>query len=122
MEQQEYKTPKALMAAVIGMGVLIVLGTAGLVGVILHRMNAPHAPTTATVPLVDTPRMEPSRAEVPPAAAHLSLGTGERVLSTTRVRDNVLALHIGGPRGDRLVLWDATSGQVWTGLDAPAAP
>ncbi|MFT8675824.1 MAG: hypothetical protein ABF990_08445 [Acetobacter sp.] len=128
MEQQDYKTPRALMAAVIGMGVLIVLGTAALIGVILHRMNAPHAPTapaalTAAVPLVDAPPAALPRTGQPPATpAILPLAPDERMLDTTRVRDNVLALHIGSPRGDRIVLWDIRSGQFWTGLATLTTP
>lgn len=43
-EPQEYKTPKALLVAVIGMGVLIVVGVVVLAGVLIHRMSSKPAP------------------------------------------------------------------------------
>ncbi|WP_338332939.1 hypothetical protein [Acetobacter sp. LMG 32666] len=106
MEEQDYKTPKALMAAVVGMGVLIIVGVVALVGVVIHRMNTPHQPTlTTSIPLTDT------------RTAHLALGPDEHMLSTTRVHDDLLAIHIASKDHDRIMLWNVATGQVQPGLD-----
>ena len=86
----EYRTPRALLAAVIGMGVLIVVGTAFLIGVIMHRMNGGghHAPPG--VPLVEAPSA-PVPGQVPLATGfeaplvNLPLGEGEHLLGLTRL-------------------------------------
>ena len=116
MTEQDYKPSKALMSAVIGMGFLIVVGVAGLVGVILHRMNAPTPHTLPSVPLTDTP--------TPPASTlpvQLNLQPGEHVAGLAGVGAGQLALHIAGQTGDRVVLWDATSGQFHTAITIPPA-
>lgn len=125
----EYRTPRALLAAVIGMGVLIVVGTAFLIGVIMHRMNGGGHSAPPGVPLVEAPSA-PATSKVPPLAAglevppvHLPLGEGEHLLGLTRVQDGLVALHVSGPHGDRVVLWQVGSGQVRPALDtAVTAP
>lgn len=105
-DPQDYKTPKALMAAVVGMGVLIIVGLVVLVGVVIHRMNDPHQPALpASIPLTDT------------RTARLPLGPDEHLLSMTRVHDDLLALHITSREHERIVLWNVTTGQVQPGLE-----
>lgn len=109
MEEQDYKTPKALMAAVIGMGVLIIVGVVVLVGVVIHRMNAPAQPAIAsTVPLTDA------------RTAHLALGPDEHVQTMTRVHDDLLAIQIAGHGPGRIMLWNVATGQVQPGLETAA--
>ncbi|AOW46918.1 hypothetical protein A4S02_09235 [Acetobacter ascendens] len=115
-EPQEYKTPKALLMAVIGMGVLIVVGVVVLAGVLIHRMSG--KPTPANLPPVALSDATPS-ANLP--TAHATLPAGEQLLSVTRVRDNVLALHVTKNGQDRILLWDVPTGQLRTGLDVNAA-
>ena len=109
MEEQDYKTPKALMAAVVGMGLLIIAGGVILVGVVIHRMNSPQHPAIGTtIPLTDA------------RTAHLALGSEEHLLSMARVRDDLLALHIAGKGQERIMLWNVVTGQIQPGLEAKA--
>ncbi|MDE7548856.1 hypothetical protein PY793_12805 [Acetobacter fabarum] len=106
MKEQDYKAPKALMAAVVGMGVLIIIGVVVLVGVVIHRMNAPHPPAlTSATPLTDV------------RDAHLALGPDEHMLAITRVHDDLLAIQIAGREHERIMLWNVATGQVQPGLD-----
>ncbi|MCI1244333.1 DUF6476 family protein [Acetobacter fabarum] len=106
MEEQDYKTPKALMAAVVGMGVLIIVGVVVLVGVVIHRMNAPHQPALASaIPLTDARN------------AHLALGPDEHMLAITRVHDDLLAIQIASKEHERIMLWNVATGQVQPGLE-----
>ncbi|MFT9441350.1 MAG: hypothetical protein ABF593_06260 [Acetobacter papayae] len=116
----EYRTPRALMVAVVGMGVLIVVGTALLIGVILHRMNGGDHKAPAGVPLVEaTPAPTGPGAPV----VHLPLGVDEHLLGLTRVQDGLVAIQVSGPHGDRVLLWQVGTGQVRPGLDtAVSAP
>ncbi|MFT8586916.1 hypothetical protein [Acetobacter papayae] len=122
----EYRTPRALMVAVVGMGVLIVVGTALLIGVILHRMNGGGHKAPAGVPLVEaTPAPAVVTAPTGPGApvVHLPLEPGERLQDLTRVQDGLVALQVSGPHGDRVLLWQVGTGQVRPGLDtAVSAP
>ncbi|MFT8419445.1 MAG: hypothetical protein ABF636_11550 [Acetobacter sp.] len=106
MDAQDYKTPKPLMAAVVGMGVLIIAGLVVLVGVVIHRMNTPHQPgLPASIPLTDA------------RTAQLPLGPEEHLLTMTRVHDGLMALHIASKEHERIMLWNVTTGQVQTGLE-----
>jgi hypothetical protein len=118
----EYRTPRALLGAVIGMGVLIVVGTAFLIGVILHRMNGGGHQAPPGVPLVEAPpvpasAMGPGRAGPNVPVVHLPLGADEHLLGMTRVQDGLIALHVSGPHGERVLLWQVGAGQVRPGLD-----
>ncbi len=118
----EYRTPRALLGAVIGMGVLIVVGTAFLIGVILHRMNGGGHQAPPGVPLVEAPPA-PASITVPGGVGagvpvvHLPLGADEHLLGMTRVQDGLVALHVSGPHGERVLLWQVGAGQVRPGLD-----
>ncbi|MGO3517419.1 MAG: DUF6476 family protein [Acetobacter cibinongensis] len=106
------RTSKALLAAVIGMGVLIVAGTVTLVGVIIHRMNSHPAPPAlpAALPLQDAT----------PEAAPPTLPAGTRLLSVTRVQDGLLALHVTENGQDKILLWQVNAHKILQGLSAPA--
>ncbi len=85
------------------MGVLIVLGTALVIGVVIHRMIG--RPATV-VP-----------AALPPVAA-ATLAPGEHVSAIAAAGPD-LAIWVSGPRGDRVLLLDPSSGRLTTAL-APA--
>lgn len=110
--EQTPGTPKALMAAVIGMGILIVVGTVGLVGVIIHRMGS-HTPSAGptlsapAVPLQDAP-------------AHPVLPAGTHLISMARVRDDLLALHVSTNGEERILLWQVSTGRILPGIDGAA--
>ncbi len=109
MEKQDYKTPKALMAAVVGMGGLIILGVVVLVGVVIHRMGGHHPSTiAASIPLTDA------------HTTQLALGADEHLLAMTRVHDDLLAIHIAGKGHERIMLWNVATGQVQPGLETTA--
>jgi hypothetical protein len=48
---------------------------------------------------------------------HLPLGADEHLLGMTRVQDGLVALHVSGPHGERVLLWQVGTGQVRPGLD-----
>jgi hypothetical protein len=88
---------RALKVAVVVMGVLIVLGTMGLVIGIARRSAAPVTVPTAALPArVDAVLDEPA---------------GTRIAGIVAVRDR-LALQLQGGGADRVVLIDPTTGAV----------
>lgn len=107
--EQTPGTSKALLGAVIGMGLLIVAGTVTLVGVIIHRMNAgpAHPALSAHIPLQDAPHTP------------LSLPAGTRLISMTRVEDNLLALHVSENGHEKVLLWRVSTQSLLPGLDVP---
>lgn len=109
-------TPKALLVAVIGMGVLIIAGTVTLVGVILHRMNA--GPTPLPLPLPATIPLQDN------GQAAVTLPPGTRLISMARVRDDLVALHVSENGQDKVLLWRVSAHAIYPGLEfpAPSAP
>lgn len=101
MQDEGAVVSPVLKALVIGMGILIVLGTAGLVGVIIHRMSHPSTTGLSVV-----------SAAVPGAPLLLSEPEGTRILSMTRMNDHLLAVQLTGGGADRVVLWDVTRNGV----------
>lgn len=88
---------RVLQAAVIAMGVLILGGTAAVIGIIVHRAGAPRAPALAHPALA--------------AAVVLDEPAGTRIAVATGADDRlVLQLAGGGP--DRVVVLDLRSGNV----------
>ena len=105
---------RALLAAVIVMGVMIVVGTAILISVVVSR--ATHGTLVAGVSSART-----SVAGVPESSS-LRLGQppGTRILSITRQTDTLLAIALtGGGSADRVLIWDTAAGRVvaWLTLD-----
>jgi hypothetical protein len=88
---------RALKAAVVVMGVLILLGTAGLVVLVARRAGGP---MTATAPSL------PSRVE-----AVLDEPAGTRIAVIVAVRDR-LGVQLQGGGTDRVVLIDPSTGAV----------
>jgi len=106
------RTPKALTAAVIIMGVLIIVGTVTLVGLIIHRIghhsNAQSA-LPAHVPLQDAVT---TQTELPP---------GTTLTGMTRVQDDLLALQVNENGEQKILLWQVSTRRLLPGLTIPAA-
>jgi hypothetical protein len=99
---------RALLAAVIIMGVLIVLGSATLIAVIIGR-------ATHRTPHANAPVMPSAGATAGDVAPVLVLGQppGTRIASVTRQSDTLLAVALtGGGIADRLLIWDLASGHI----------
>jgi hypothetical protein len=88
---------RALKIAVVLMGVLIVLGTMGLVIGVARRSGAP-----AMAPMAGLPAT---------VAAVLDEPAGTRIAGIVAVRDR-LAVQLQGGGGDRVVLIDTATGTV----------
>ncbi len=88
---------RALKIAVVVMGVLIVIGTMGLVIGIARRSQAPVVPTAAW--------------PASPARVVLDEPEGTRIAGIVAVRDR-LAVQLQGGGADRVVLIDPASGAV----------
>ena len=88
------------MAAVIGMGILIVAGVTVLVLLMVQRMSAATAPI-ASAPMASTP------------VAHSTLDepVGTRIVGTS-VGGDRLAVQLGGGGPDRIVIVDTRLGRV----------
>ena len=88
---------RALLAAVIVMGVLIVAGVATVVVTIVHRVATPH-------PIASAP------ASAPPSVV-LDEPPGTRIVSAAAAPDRLaLTLQGGGP--DRVVVIDTLTGRI----------
>lgn len=88
---------RALKYLTIGMGVLIILGTAVLVATVLKRSNGPGA---APAPVVAAS-----------SAAVLDEPAGTRIVSIVAVQDR-LAVQLQGGGADRVLLLDPRTGAV----------
>ncbi len=88
---------RALKIAVVFMGVLIVLGTVGLVVGITRRASVPVAAPIAAMPEV--------------VSAVLNEPAGTRIAGIVAVRDR-LALQLQGGGMDRVLLIDPSTGSV----------
>jgi hypothetical protein len=89
---------KALLTAVIVMGVMIVLGTAVLISAVVSRTM--HKPPSAG-----------ATAAVAPALL-LAQPSGTRITSVTRQSDTLVVVGLAGGGGDRLLVWDVVAGRV----------
>jgi hypothetical protein len=87
---------RALKIATIVMGVLIVVGTMGLIILVARRASAP-VPPSASLPAS--------------IAAVLDEPSGTRIAGIVAVRDR-LAVQLAGGGVDRIVLIDPTTGAV----------
>lgn len=99
---------KALLAAVIVMGVMILLGTAVLISVVvsraIHRPNQVGAPSAVAPARIDR--------TAPVLLTALDQPPGTRIASVTRQSDTLLAVTLSGGGSDRLLIWDTAAGQV----------
>ncbi|AZV39595.1 hypothetical protein CFR75_02250 [Komagataeibacter xylinus] len=107
----EKQGSRALLAAVIGMGVLLFLGSLALVGVLVHRMMHPAPPAAAvkTVagPVVAGPDMAAQ------AALVVDEPPGTTVRAVTARADGLLAVALtGGGVADRIIIWDPLARRI----------
>ncbi len=89
---------KALLGLVIGMGVLILAGTAGLIGVVVHRLSTPHKAVAA----IPTP--VPGLADG--GRVTLDEPAGTHIQAVTRQSDTMLSITLTGGGPDRILVWD----------------
>ena len=96
---------RALLAAVIVMGVMILLGTAVLIGTVVRRAMRPATGVAAAAPMFPADgTMRQLTLDQPP---------GTHIASVLRQSDTVLAVLLsGGGRADRLLLWDVAAGRL----------
>ncbi|MDT8870973.1 hypothetical protein RAA17_07165 [Komagataeibacter rhaeticus] len=103
----EKQGSRALLAAVIGMGVLLFVGSLVLVGVLVHRVMHPRSVVAAGAP--------PATLPAPPVAGSghgadvlmMDEAPGTHVTSVTARPDGLLAVVLsGGDGADRIVVWD----------------
>ncbi|NHN88459.1 hypothetical protein [Acetobacter conturbans] len=106
MEQGTFAR-RGLLAVVIGMGLLIVLGTGGLVAILIHRMSHPRQATI--VPVASTILSEK------PFLLHEPAGT--RIESIAWQNGPVMAVRLSGGGPDRIVLWDTAAARTVGELD-----
>jgi hypothetical protein len=110
-QTQSYRGLKAL---VIGMGVLIIIGTAMVIGVIIHRL---YAVSTA-------PKPEPSPiAARPTAPFHTSLPApnGGTIKNVIALGHN-LAVRVSTPQGGEIVLINPRTGAITGTITLGGAP
>lgn len=102
---------RALMAAVIGMGVLIVLGTAGLIGVVIHRVMVP-----ATAHMTAAGSSDPAIPAAPVGGEHgaplFVFQSGGHVLSQTVRPDGSISLVLDTPTGQQVVIWNPEANRI----------
>ena len=99
---------RALLAAVIVMGVMILVGTAVLIGTGGRRATRPHSAGAAGLPAPADATTRQLTLDQPP---------GTRIAAVVRQSDTMLAVVLsGGGRADRLLLWDVAAGRVAASL------
>ncbi|PYD48974.1 hypothetical protein [Novacetimonas pomaceti] len=107
----EKQGSRALLAAVIGMGVLLAVGSLVLVGVLVHRISHPRDSATdaaaGAAPAVT--RMLPA-ADV--GRLVLDEPAGTRIVSLARQGDTLLAVALTGGGADRVILWDLVHNRI----------
>ena len=100
---------RGLKALVVVLGVLVVLGTALVIGIVIHRLyDKPATPAPAMIPGV-TPAL--------PAAPNL-LAHGEHITGIAGA-GGAVAIWVSGPAGDRILLLDPGTGKLAVALSAP---
>jgi len=101
------------------LGVLIVLGTALVVGVVIHRIYARTAePSNVSGPAEPSNVSGPAAVSAMGAVAPAVLGKGEHVAGMAAAGADV-AVWVSGPAGDRVLLLDPRTGAVTVALTAP---
>ncbi|MBE7730901.1 hypothetical protein [Komagataeibacter sp. FXV3] len=107
----EKQGSRALLAAVIGMGILLFIGSLALVGVLVHRMMHPVATPATSVAGAVT---------VPPVIAGADVSgdlvmdeaPGTHVQAVTARPDGLLAVVLAGGGPDRVVVWDPSGRRI----------
>jgi hypothetical protein len=89
-----------LKALVGGLGVLVILGTALVIGVVIHRLYAKPSPQSMPVPAVTAFPTLTNR-----------LPAGDTIKSIAGAGTD-LAIWVSGPDGDQILLLNPTTGQL----------
>ncbi len=98
------------------MGVLIIIGTAVVIGTIIHRMYARNsAPPPMAAPLA-APAAPAMLYAAPPSGQPVQLQPGEHIAGIAPAGADV-AIWVNGPAGDRLLLLNPATGQVSIALE-----
>ncbi|MCQ0040952.1 MAG: hypothetical protein NF693_01600 [Bombella sp.] len=123
-ESNPPRTPRALVAAVIIMGVMIILGTVLLVGIIIHRMMN-HSSASPAPAASELSRAAAGPAFLAgPALLKLPRQADEQVMAVTARPDGLLAVTLKTGQGDaRILLWQPEQARLVAELDltGPAA-
>ncbi|MUG90746.1 hypothetical protein [Bombella sp. ESL0385] len=102
------RPPRALVAAVIIMGVMIIVGAAALVGIIIYRI-VHHVPT----PVVRQEAPALSSSLSGPALLSLPRRVGEQVTMMSARPDGALAVMLKDEQGNmRIVLWSPEQARI----------
>lgn len=112
MEQSTFAR-RGLFAAVIGMGILIILGVVALVAIIIHRMSHPRLPIAAPVSV----SLQAGTPVIPPQTFLLHQPAGSRIEQIAWSNGTVMAVRLSGGGPDRIVLWDTAAGHSAGELD-----
>lgn len=106
---------RGLKALVAGLGLLVVLGTALVIGVIIKRLYAsPAPPSIAGAPPADTQGVIPVTAVSPP----LTLPAGSKITGIAAA-GGVFAVTVSGPAGDQVWEMNPHTGARFLALSAP---
>ncbi|MBY4640102.1 hypothetical protein K6L44_08910 [Gluconacetobacter entanii] len=107
----EKQGSRALLAAVIGMGVLLAVGSLVLVGVLVHRISHPR--DSAPEP-VQAAAGTGAQAVLPQDLGRLVLDepAGTHVTSLARQGDTTLAVALTGGGADRVIIWDLARNRI----------
>ncbi len=109
MSQARGADLRGLKALVAGLGLLVVLGTGLVIGIIIKRIYAnPASASTATAP--------PIPADTP-AGAPFTLPPGTKITGIA-VADGLIAIAVSGPSGDQLWLVNPQTGTHTLSLSA----
>lgn len=112
MEQSTF-AQRGLFAAVIGMGILIILGVGALVAIIIHRMSHPRAPVAAPAGI----SLPVAATAIQPQTFLLHEPAGTRIEQIAWSNGTVMAVRLSGGGPDRIVLWDTGAGRPVGELD-----
>lgn len=89
------------------MGVLIIIGTAVVIGTIIHRIYARNSvPAPMAAPLA-----APLAPATPPSGQPMQLRPGEQIAGISQAGAD-LAILVTGPAGDRLLLLNPATGRI----------
>jgi hypothetical protein len=108
MQAQPQANLRGLKALVGFMGVLIILGTAMVVGTVIHRLYAKKPVASMQAPALVAP-MAATVAVPLPAGAPLMLAPGEHIVGIAGAGGDV-AVWVSGPQGERVLLLNLASG------------
>lgn len=112
----EKQGSRALLAAVIGMGIVLAVGSLVLVGVLVHRISHPRATAPATIPApaAVTAPVTTTTAVLPQDLGRLVLDepAGTHVTSIARQADMALAVALTGGGADRVIIWDLAHNRI----------